>query len=708
MAKVNPYHQYDSEVGMTGRFKDFVKDLHRRIKKDKEDRAQWEEDKTYYFKRRYGLLWRNPDFPWPGSSNIVMPLIDMMIDKLKPLYANLVLQAKPPVTVLTHGGAEVANQARKIEQWFDWLIRAGSPQFGTEIVLAIDDLLETGRGIVKTLWQYDTCATTETLVPSRLPKRLAQMIPRINTAQDADRASAMLGVNVLSREEFKENEGRVRQMVQVDFQLDPEEDADRKVADQILSWMRSGAKQALTIERRDILWDAPRIAQVHPFDLIVPSYTTDLEETERITHVMWMSDRQIRQRARDAKWNRSAVRDLLEKRSREKDKYRSASRGYDHTLVEESLREGVNMDHTDAQFEIYECATWFDVNGDGVDEKVCVLYSPENPDAVLKAYEYRGVSSGNRWPYHTATFEKNKRRWYSPRGIPEKLDDLDAEVTAQHRAKLNRSAISNAPTFFYRTNSGINPRNFRWVPGQMFPTMNPLGDVVPVQIPNLDLSFDQEQHILRTWAEQYVGTPDFGLTSQDSMTEPRTATELRQIAQQGNQALSLRGSLFQHMMASVYDSLHDLWVVYGPDEVWVRITGTEPLRLTKEELQGDYLFIPTGIIGEQDPIVEAQKSLARIQILTQVGPLMGLRYELDMGEAVRDWLEKDDVRVYRRIVRERSPEEVQQLQQQQQQQQERMEAAVGNYRDMPPQELEMALKDLEARAPNKGKQRISM
>jgi len=109
-------------------------------------------------------------------------------------------------------------------------------------------------------------------------------------------------------------------------------------------------------------------------------------------------------------------------------------------------------------------------------------------------------------PIHTAEFELNKRRWYAPRGVIEKIDDIEKEVTVQHRAKLNRMMIANAPTFKYRTGSGINAANWHWIPGQST-LAGILRAIFSMDVPNLDMSFEREEMILRTWAEQYLGGP---------------------------------------------------------------------------------------------------------------------------------------------------------------------------------------------------------
>ena len=64
----------------------------------------------------------------------------------------------------------------------------------------------------------------------------------------------------------------------------------------------------------------------------------------------------------------------------------------------------------------------------------------------------------------------------------------------------------------------------------------------------------------------------------------------------------------------------------------------------------------------------------------QASSLPGLneRYEIDLGEALQDWMEKDDVIAARRILRKRSPEEVDQMRQQQAAMQQAEMAARSN------------------------------
>jgi hypothetical protein len=119
------------------------------------------------------------------------------------------------------------------------------------------------------------------------------------------------------------------------------------------------------------------------------------------------------------------------------------------------------------------------------------------------------------------------------------------------------------------------------------------------------------------------------------------------------------------MLREIYGEFFDLWMTYGPEEVSLRVTGAPPVSVSREDLQGDYQFIVSGAIGEDDPALKAQKAMTRLQLLMQIQAAGGLgdEYELNLAEATLDVLETEDVRAARRIIRKRSPQEVQQIQQ---------------------------------------------
>jgi hypothetical protein len=166
--------------------------------------------------------------------------------------------------------------------------------------------------------------------------------------------------------------------------------------------------------------------------------------------------------------------------------------------------------------------------------------------------------------------------------------------------------------------------------------------------------------------------------------------------------------MFQKMMGEVYNEFFELWHQYGPQDAYVRVTGgDDPLKITREGMQGNFVFQPTGTIGEQDPALEAQKAQNRLFVLMQIAQngLAEPQYELNLGEAVADYLEKDDIRLSKRIMRRRSPQEVQAIVQEQQRKAQAAENTLIN-EPQSLEELETGVKELQKQAPNKGAQRI--
>lgn len=668
--KTSPTESVEPEISVDStRVLEFLGMVAGRVNEDFEDRESWVQAREHWFRRRYCLEWRDPQTPWVGSSNIVLPLIDKKIDELKPQYVNMIASAKPPVTCYA-AFPEFQKKTRNVEMWFDWLVHHGSPGFIDETILAVDDCLETGRGILKSFWRYETTQSPGILTASRLPKELR---PLIVTANDEQANAAYVaaggqgGAVVLTRRQYDQMGDVIRTVIQKSFDLDKNEARDQKALESIFQWFRGGAKGELHYEHRDVVKSVPAIRAISPLDLIVPkSATNNPEEHERITEVMYFTETQLKALAIDEKLNKSAVDRLLDTRKVGANKSSDGGKGrtnHQRRLmdIQQDSKEGIQSESREELFEIWKVCTRYSATAHAAEKKIVALIPADCPDAPLKIKAHSRPSG--EWGYHTFTFELNKRRWYAPRGVPEKLDDLEAEMTAQERAKINRMSIVNSPTFKYRPGRHINPSVWKWFPGQMMPTTDPMGDVVPVQVQPLDISFDSHIQQLRVWAESYLGGSDYGISDASNLSEPRTATEIQAIQSQARQSLSMRGLMFKLCYDGIWREFFDLWHTIGPDEVYIKVTGgDEPIRLTKEDLQGKFMLQCTGTIGNSDPVLEAQKAQNRIVLLAQLKPLVEPKYEIDLGEVIRDWMEKDDIRLMKRVVRERSPEEIQKIQ----------------------------------------------
>ena len=61
------------------------REIHARVLGDVQHRARWEQRQALWYEMRHPGL-RRKSKPWPNAADLHYPLIDTVIDKLKPFY----------------------------------------------------------------------------------------------------------------------------------------------------------------------------------------------------------------------------------------------------------------------------------------------------------------------------------------------------------------------------------------------------------------------------------------------------------------------------------------------------------------------------------------------------------------------------------------------------------------------------------------------
>lgn len=654
------------EIDLDSRFMDFFNlELRSAVERDERERWVWIQKIAKYHARRYGLDRRKPNFPFVGSADVWPPIVDLIIEQMKPIYLSPLLLGNPPVNVIPQGEPE-EDRSNDVETWFEYELNHDSPHFFREQNYYVDDILSCGWGTLKTSWAYETRTAPETIDIDSIPPELAQRI--IIRRGDQDMQSLGLSEKLFDKLAWESQVfgnqifPPTASLLEAMFDLDREDPTDRLAMDQILEWMRQGAQQPLTFKKRDTITDAPATTAVMGENLIIPAYATDIEDCFQVTHEMWMNGYQVRSKQRDQRWRPEAA-DQIMKAGRGMDDPRFGRNGIQQI---EAARQG--MTYTSGEkFPIRETCTYFDFDRDGVDEKIIVLWS-KAAETPLRAYVYDRPSG--KWPYHITEYERNKRGIYAPRGIPERLQDIEREVVVQKRAELNRLIISTALSLLVKSTSPLANQAVRWVPGEKLIVNDVDRDVKPLMMQDLSVVFQRQEQIWKTWSEQREGTPNYSLAeSTSAMTEPRTKYEIQAIQGQGAQIGNVRTACHRETMSEVFTEMFTLYQRLGPKEKWIAVTGSDPLKISQEDLQGNYKFSVNQLFGVHNPELEAQKALARLQILMQVQASGAMPPDtmIDLGAAVEMYLRKDDPRAAKRIIRKRTPEEMQQLQQEQDQ-----------------------------------------
>jgi len=568
---------------------------------------------------------------------------------MKPNYINIAFEGDPVVNFQALGGTP-PERATAAELLMDWILKyqmnqAPGLNYFKALSLAVDRMLEKGKGFLKVIWDYQSINANTFFDMRNIPQEIQQYIndPLVTDEE-------LLAV------------------VYQYAELNPEIDEDVKQANSMVAQFRAGEK-VLKYKCKSEIYNGPRVVPIDDKDLIVPSFTTDIQSATRITHRIYVTANDLKMAAKVGKYKKGAVDKIIENADRD---MRITYGGNGIMTTEQLLetkrqREGVSeYSQSSELFEIWEVYTWYDIDGDGVDEKIVITYHP-NTQEILRMIEF--PYDHYKWPFVVFDYEFNDDRFYSQRGLPELLDHYQTELTVQENAKLDRMTLANSLQFKYRIGA-INPKNIRFIPGQGIPVQR-MEDLQEIPISNVDMSFDTEMQKIRNLAEIYIGQPDLDTGGLSGSAERRTAFEVSEVVSMSKQLFSYDARLFKDALHKLYDQIFELWIQYGPDIVEVSITGLQPLSIKKTDILGNFALVPSGEFTLLSRTLDVQRSFANMQLAVQ-----DTSGAIDKYNAYEAYFRKADPRSVQRLLRPREQyEQIQQMQMQAQLQEQQFELA---------------------------------
>jgi hypothetical protein len=675
----SPGNDLDVELVQGKDWDEFISDIVRDTRQDETARAQWLNKQEQFYRQRYCLEWRNPTFPWPNSSDVVLPLTDMIVERLKASYSALFKQT-PLVSFepASFGQAEV-EKANKAGMFFDYTLNFMVNDFRRQKDLLIDSILQTGIGVAKVYWHDETISNTDKIRREDLPMRFKAIMPirgkdseiaatieSISAAMRGEQAAPLTvkEFNKYLKEPLPGQSMNIREFIAEEFKLDPEDRVERKSLDKLVQLIR-GDVEIVKIKTRNVAKCAPRMVAVDPRDVIVPPYTDCIEDAARIAHRMYFTEHEVRQRGADGVWNQEAVDEMLEAGPTNRISAYEYQSGYNS--ITKDLREGILQAQEQQLYEVWEHYCYYDHDGDGLDEKVVITLAPHSK-SILKAREL--PYKHNQWPFVGFPFELNETGFFSHRGVPERTRDFQMEITALHRGKLNRLMQETAQTWKVRAGSHLTAGVLRSAPGQMIPVQR-MDDIQELQISSKSMNFQEEENVLRSWVEQYMSSTDFALNAPTSASQDsRTAREISALQTTKEAQMGIRLGVFIDGLKRVYGQMWDLWQQFGDRNLIFRTSGGDVFKATRDEIMGNYDIIPNVPVGAYDPALQAQIDQNLLMLMAQVvKPILDQdgRFKVDLGQQALELFQRMDYRKARRIIIPRSPEEMQAMEQQKQQ-----------------------------------------
>ena len=567
-------------IKITEEVKEKLVGLAQEVEEAKGQRGVWEQRADDYYRKRYGLR-RKRNFPWPGYPNHVLPLIDSDIAAAKPAYINAAFGVSPVVTYEPFGPEDI-EPARKREQLLDYRIKH-KMNFFEPYCIGVDKMLQNGHITFKIIWKFSSCKYTKFLDLADLPEEVVAAL------YDEATTDAML-----------------KKIVQEEFDVDMDFEENEKVLDKVVADFRAGKTsfEMSFLEKKD---NQPELIVCDPKeDIVVPTDTTDIKDARWIDYRFFNTVNDLKIAMRDGKYQ-----EYSEDRIRAWTGKRPVTPNQDRRL-----REGIQLDHaSDEMVLLHETCVWHDIDGDGIQERCIATWPDNNPDEILRFIEL--PYDHGMWPYVQVERELVDTGFYSSRGIPALDDDFQTGISASFNNDLANQLIVNTPYVKYMKGAVTNIRNRRYIPGEGVEVKDMNGYQVEQSVNASQGTFMVTQQQLKAWAQERIGNQSRGLTNPTNVAGQgqqgkKTAREIEEISHVTSQSQSLDIVVFQMQMKWVYYQIDALYEQFGADSEFI-MTGEEPVRVSRREIQGRFNMTPTGKLENSNPVLRAQKSIMLYQ-----------------------------------------------------------------------------------------------
>lgn len=558
-------------------------DIDKKYQDSVANRTTWLDKQVKFNKLRMRIK-KSKTFPFVGCSNLRLPTAEIKIRKTKAKLYNILFGTSPIVQVVPPPSGNFETSL-KIEKLLHHLI-CDVMKFKNKAVIAIDQELEQGFYILMPYWKLEITKREETFDIHELSDEEFTILYRMGQVTDDQKKELIVQI----------------------FDID----LDDRIADDNLAQVNKVLENLYTTKSfsfwvQDIITDHPEVDLVAPERCYVPPdssfHPQDLPCAIVETFIPF---NQLKTNAEFYGWDIEGVNDISFYLGK-------TVRDITQKEVNKDLQEGIDrLNGASSLVKIWTYLGWYDINNDGIDEKCLIYLAPD----FKKTLKKQGL------PFYSGKFnlikifyELTDNRWYAHRGIVELAEDLIKEIDTQHNQKIDQQTIRNAPMFLYRAGS-VNPNLMQMIPNQWVPIrgVQPLRDSVDVlnnTNPNAEFSYIQEQQSLEAKLEELTGQLDYTLQSQINRRQPRTLGEVELQAQNVGEVFGLDAGMHIDQFSELFTFIWELWCQYGPDDYEFKYFGPqgyEDIRLTKEEIQGQYTITVRGNDRNTNPNVRIQKA----------------------------------------------------------------------------------------------------
>jgi len=567
------------------KFKDEIKQIIKEIKEDDDARSTWvaECDKI---RKLIGGTDKRKNKPWKGASELCVPLIKKMIRRWKPVLYNLVALADP-VCAFYAGNVQVADKSPVAERFFDWLVKVYMDEALDELQYLIEYIGKYGSAYLGVSWDYKTelqsrVAIVKNLFPKGIPEDIKEIIQVLATQYD---------ISIL-------NEQVKRDLIEAATKIQ-----------QGMPYIRIVSKQ--------VVKNKPKLTSYAPMDVIVPSNSNTAHEAEYVSIVTEMTRNELVQKASDGFFNPEAVAELLALTRGKSGNATKTSTNETGPNFKNKIRKSAGVNSITSGIPVHQVYCKIDYNGDGIKERVVMWVAPRNDSPVILALFPFSLAMSH-WPIYRFDFERADKGPYTSQGIGQLLRAIQKQLNKQHRAKSDAIDIQLAPVFQRKITSSLRTSNIKWGPGKVIDVQE-MGDFAEVAKNPFNLhEYINSEGQLESMAEGLIGNLINDLQATGKKLERRTAFEVNKVGGQSEALSSMDSASFQATLRLVWQTVWQMWMDFGPREIYFLVTGERTLELFKKaDYDKNYQLMPTGTPGNTDTNKQLGRGMQVLQLALQ-------------------------------------------------------------------------------------------
>lgn len=212
-------------------------------------------------------------------------------------------------------------------------------------------------------------------------------------------------------------------------------------------------------------------------------------------------------------------------------------------------------------FEIHEVNCQFDIDGDGLPEKLIVTY--HRPTRTVLQLRYNWYFN-QKYPYTLIPYTVTNDSLLGI-GICEMVAPFQTTLTNWHRIATDNAFLANIRMFIARTDAKIENRP-KLYGGRVFRVDEPQKDFIPFAAADIYNSTLSERQNIFGMSEKRTGVSDY-LTGRESpiLGSRATATSTVALIQEGTKRVEEVLENIRAGMADIIENCFSIWVQYGLD-----------------------------------------------------------------------------------------------------------------------------------------------